>query len=318
MSAVILPDADDVKINPAAAETLAAAKRELHTRPADVNDAASEFNQGNEAGARDALANESRMPTRTAQIAAGDAPAKAKPPPAAQKPAAEETYDGAEAPELRGKSTREIAREYRALHRQIGVQGAELGALRRRADMLTTLTQHAPRQEEQAPTQPAEVDEIEYFADPKTAVDKAVASHPVMQSLKTAAQETLHRKVSETLGKEFPDHAATLADPEFRKYVSASPVRMALLKQAHQGYSLEAARELFGTWRALKGPAAPTSEKPADTKPATKAASAKSAASGDKRIFRRSEVIALMQNDPEKYEKLSPAIQKAYEQGRVK
>jgi hypothetical protein len=315
--AVILPEKEDIAVDPAMATRLEDARRELHTRPADSNEAAAEFYGEN---ARDALANESRMPTRTAQIA-GDAPTKAKPAPAPQKPAAD-VYDGEEVPELKGKSAREIAAEYRSLHRQIGVQGAELGAYRKKADELLRASLAARTA---APgTQAAEKNdgdaadlEIEYFANPKTAISKAVESHPVMQGLKAAATATLHRKVGEALTTEFPDHAATLADPEFRKYVSASPVRMALLKQAHQGYSLEAARELFGTWRALKGSAAPTSEKPADVKTPAKAADAKTPAKG-RRVFKRSEVQALMDREPERYAAMADEIAAAYARGDVR
>jgi hypothetical protein len=39
---------------------------------------------------------------------------------------------------------------------------------------------------------------------------------------------------------------------------------------------------------------------------------------GAKKTYRRADILALMENDPERYEALSHEIQKAYEEGRVR
>src|SRR5581483_10191437 len=104
-----------------------------------------------------------------------------------------------------------------------------------------------------APTGDAVDDETEFFRSPKTAIEKAIGSHPVVAAMKQAATETYQRKTTQQFLSEFPDAEKTINDPAFREWVSSSKIRTDLARQANENYDLEAAREIFGNWKALRG-----------------------------------------------------------------
>jgi len=278
--AVILPDAEAGDAN--AVELLAQAKAEVFEREPDVNEASVEFNEGTIDAARQAE-------TEASQASA----AQEKP----QPPAADANLP----PELRGMSAAQIAQEYRKLHADIGRQGSELGALRRHVALAEQIGSRAPAAAAEKIDRSDGGDGVEFFVDPKAAISRAVEQHPVLQSLKSAIIETKQRKSSAAFQAEFPGAADTMADPAFQQWVGASKVRTDLIQRAHQQYDLDSAREIFGTWDALRPPAA---------KPAP--------APSLKTIYRRAQVQQLMLDDPEKYAQLEPAISLAYSQGRVR
>jgi hypothetical protein len=209
-----------------------------------------------------------------------------------------------------------------------------------------------------APAAAAPVDESAFFAKPYEAVGKAIEDHPVIKEIRetlgrAAADQATARATAATeqFNRAHPDAPDILRDPEFRQWVAASPIRRTLLQRAHQAYDFHAGDEVFSTWKALrdvkqpKAPAAGTSGQqpaatPADVSAAAatlaaarkaKAAAAASAASvptggasgagkpsAGKKIFRRADVIKLMETDPERYEALADEIAQAYAENRVR
>jgi hypothetical protein len=152
-----------------------------------------------------------------------------------------------------------------------------------------------------------------------------------------------------------PDAPEILQDAEFRKWVSASKTRQRLLHEAHTQFNFESGDEVFSTWKALKdikrsapvadagttaAAAAPADDvsaaartlaaaRAAKTAAATQAAAAQAAAvpsggasagknTGGKKVFRRADVLHLMENDPDRYEALADEITLAYKEGRVR
>jgi hypothetical protein len=228
MTAIILPDAADIAADPKQAAVLEQVRREMNEHV--------EYKEGPRVEFQD---HAERLSTREAKVI--DEPvAKAKP---KQKPAPD-AYDGADVPELKGKTSGQIAREYLDLQRTIGSQGRDLGDARKH---LAALTPRAAPQARAEKTDPAS--DVEFFASPRESIAKAVASS--LQPLRAHIEQTRNTKASETLAKEFPDFQSTLSDQAFRDYVGASKVRMALLRQAHENYDMDSARELFGTWAQL-------------------------------------------------------------------
>lgn len=150
-----------------------------------------------------------------------------------------------------------------------------------------------------------------------------------------------------------PDANEIMRDPEFRQWVGASRVRQALLQQAHTKFNFDAGDEVFSTWKALKGvkQSANTGEqaaaqsaadevsaaartlaaaKAAKTAQAAQAAATSAAAvpsgsaagggksGGAKKVYRRADIMRLMEEDPDRYEQLSDEITAAYREGRVR
>lgn len=207
-----------------------------------------------------------------------------------------------------------------------------------------------------APAAPA--DESEFFAKPFDAVSKAIENHPVIKEIRetmgrAAAEQATSRAASATerFQRAHPDAPDILRDPGFREWVAASPVRRALLQRAHQAYDFDAGDEVFSTWKALRGvrqqatPDAGTGKQSAAATPADVSAAAatlaaarkakqdaqaKAAAvptggasgagkpSAGKKIFRRADVIRLMETDPDRYEALADEIAQAYAENRVR
>jgi hypothetical protein len=266
--------------------------------------------------------------------------------------------------EFKGKSKKDILKMYQDAHKVIGRQGSELGELRAKADHAIKLSLEALRgRKPDAPAAAAKeepLDESELFSKPTEFLNKALANSPVIKEIRealgqTAAAQATSRAAASTsrFNAAHPDAPEILRDPEFRQWVSASPVRSALLRRAHQMYDFDSGDEVFSTWKALKGvkqasnntgeqpkvPAAPAAagdpvSEAAKTLAAarkakqdaaaraagvpTSGAAGASAGKGGKPIFRRADVLRLMETDPERYEALSDEIRIAYEEGRVR
>lgn len=255
--------------------------------------------------------------------------------------------------DLKGKTPAQLAKMYRDAQSLIGRQGQELGEFRRKADQLIQASLAAiAAKKEAAPAAkevPAEQDDTEFFAKPKEAIARAIAEHPTIKKIaETLGQVEKDKAVSiatsntERFNKAHPDAAQIIQDPEFRQWVGASKVRQQLLTQAHSKFDFDAGDEVFSTWKALKGvKAAPAAAEGASETDAATAASeaaralakrkqalnaAKTPTGGNgvqnkgaaKKIYRRADVLKLMEQDPDRYEALSGEIQLAYQEGRVR
>lgn len=281
------------------------------------------------------------------------APAAAAPAAEPAKPAEDEIPE-----ELRGKTPAQLAKMYREAQSAIGRQGSELGDLRRRVDgfiQATLAGQNKPAPTAAAPAAapaaPAELDEAEFFRKPFDAVQKAIAEHPAIKRIeetlgKTAADQASARAADakHRFDSAHPDAVDILANPEFQAWVGASRVRQGLLMRAHRHYDFDAGDEVFSTWKALnKKPAAPAAASAAAPAVDPAAAASDAArtlaarrrelqaagvptggngsaapASGSKKIFRRADILDLMENNPARYEQLAAEIELAYREKRVR
>lgn len=242
-------------------------------------------------------------------------------------------------PELKGKSPAEIARMYREAQTLIGRQGSELGELRRTADQYIKahLTAAAkakapakPAAEEKAP------DDVDFLVNPNASINKAIANHPAVRQLHGVAKEMAVREIARQRAdatREFqtahPDAGEVLNDPAFREWVGKSEVRQALLVRAHHNYDLKAANEIFNTWKELKAARTPAqSATPKEAKsvadrksarvPTGGNASPRQAGGKGEKIYRRADIIRLMESDPDRYAMMADEITKAYQEGRVR
>lgn len=292
-----------------------------------------------------------------------EAPAAAKPEPtapAAKAPAKKSADDIPQ--ELLAKTPAELARMYREAQALIGRQGQELGEYRKRVDRIVEKSLSAlaaakgptsAGKPAEKPADPiAEMEESEIFAKPKDAISKLIENHPVIQGIKqqlgqAAAVQAASRANAavERFNQAHPDAEQVFRDPEFRKWVAASPIRQRLFVTAHRNFDFAAGDELFSTWKALRGvgvrsstegttesakqdvsAAASTLAKAAAAKRAAAAQAAAaptggasaSKAGGAKKIYRRADVLRLMEEQPERYEMMADEIAKAYAEGRVR
>jgi hypothetical protein len=207
-----------------------------------------------------------------------------------------------------------------------------------------------------AETKPALSDDEEdaqVFAKPREAISKLIENHPLIKEIRdtlgkaaaektTAAMKTNEQKFAEA----HPDAQEIVNDENFQEWVKKSPVRTALMQRAHKHYDFVAGNEVFETWKALQG----VGKKPAVDTAAEEAAAASAAAatlakrkatlkaagvptggnagqsagagagkSGDgKPIYRRIDVLNMMENDPERYASMADEFAAAYAEKRVR
>lgn len=216
----------------------------------------------------------------------------------------------------RGKSASDIARMHQEAEKAIGRQGQELGDLRRVVDDILVkqseiITKKEPPQE------------VDFFADPKAAVAQSIESHPMVAELK---QHTANAKKASSQAELIRRHADAydlIADQAFIEYATATPTRRALLKQADSNLDVDAADELFTSYKERKALLQQTvqSEKQARSSSVQAASTGSSRvsaeASSTKKKYRRADIIKLMREDPDRYASLAGEIRRAYSENRV-
>ena len=216
----------------------------------------------------------------------------------------------------KGKSAKEIAEMHQQAEKLIGKQGSEVGELRKVVDdFISTQT----LKESQTTETPVTSDE--FYENPQKNVNKQIDSHPAIKEAQKAAQEMKRTATLTRLNSEYPDLEATVQDPNFAEWIKSSRVRSELYNRAEVEFDYDSAKELLSNWSDKKERVAKVAEtSKIDKDNQLKAASVGSKGNNEpvsKKKYRRSDIIKLMQTDPEKYDSLSDEIMLAYQEGRV-
>lgn len=241
---------------------------------------------------------------------------------------AEEAPEVAEEPEVaddlpekyQGKSTAEIARMHQELEKRLGQQSQEVGELRRHFDEYVQSSINS--QQSSAPEAPAE--DVDFFADPAAAVAKAIENHPSLQQAQAVAAEMAKSQALAKLKTAHPDMNEVLQDEKFKEWVGASEVRTQMYQDADQRYDFAKANELLNLYKERANVVQQTavvekqSRKNEVKKASTGTARSNPEGASPKKVYRRRDIIELMNSDPKRYEALMPEIMKAYAEGRVK
>lgn len=242
---------------------------------------------------------------------------------AAEEVVAEEPSEDDLPEKYKGKSAKELAEMHSNLEKLMGKQSAEVGELRKAFDEMVKTSIAAQNNSAQTAPEP-EVDDIDFFTDPKKAVEKALANHPTLKQAQAVAAEMAKEKAIAALQSAHPDMKEVLGNEKFQEWVAASKIRTNLYKEADQNYDYDSAKELLDLWKEKSHVAkqAVATEKVAQKNEVKKASTGSSrsnpAGQSTKKTYRRRDIIDLMQKDPKRYEALQPEIMKAYAEGRVK
>jgi len=217
-----------------------------------------------------------------------------------------------------GKDLKEIIRMHQEAEKLIGRQGSEVGELRKIVDDFVKAQTASKGQ-----PQTDEVAEDDYYSDPKTAVYKAIENHPKVKQAEMAVTEMNRSKALQTLQSKHPDFGDIVQDPAFQQWVQASKVRSELLVRADKAFDIDAADELFSTWKDRRQAASATvsAEKQARSKSIKSASTAVGSGSDEApsaKIYRRADIIRMMQTDPDRYDSMQDEIMAAYREGRVR
>jgi hypothetical protein len=234
----------------------------------------------------------------------------------------EQSQQEDELPEkYKGKSAKDIARMHQEAEKALGRQGSEVGELRRLVDDFIK-AQTIAKTQQQAPVED-ETDDVDFFADPQGALNKAIAKHP---KIKAAEELTLNMKKAEalaTLKSQHPDFQNIIQSQDFADWIGKSKVRQELFLRADQAYDFDAANELLSTYKERQAVVEKTKAvEQVERKQAVKAASTGvgkgSGESIGKKTYRRQDIIDLMIRNPDRYAALADEIMQAYAEGRVK
>jgi hypothetical protein len=230
-----------------------------------------------------------------------------------------------ESPELpekyRGKSVEDLVQMHQELEKFSGKQSTEVGELRKVVDdyIQTQLsTQQAPLEQQQD-----DESDVDFFVDPKTAVSRAIDNHPKIREAQAYTEQAKKQATLAQLQQRHPDMEAVLQNPKFAEWIKGSKVRTQLFVQADQLYDYDAANELFSLWKEKNQVVQQTAQaEKAARKSAVNSANtgnARGTAEGSrKKVYRRADIIKLMQDDPDRYMALQPEIMAAYAEKRVK
>ena len=248
-----------------------------------------------------------------------EAEAKAEAPAEEVSEVVEEPVAADDLPEkYQGKSASDIARMHQELEKRLGQQSQEVGELRRHFDEYVQTS----IQKTSAPEAP--VEEVDFFADPAAAVAQAIENHPSLQQAQAVAAEMAKSQALAKLKTAHPDMNEVLQDEKFKEWVSASEVRTQMYQDADQRYDFAEANELLNLYKERANVVQQTavvekqSRKNEVKKASTGTARSNPEGASPKKVYRRRDIIELMNSDPKRYEALMPEIMKAYAEGRVK
>ena len=199
-----------------------------------------------------------------------------------------------------------------------GQQSQEVGDLRRSVDSLIQ-AQLSQQGQAQAPQEEAAPD---FFEDPEAATARMIDNHPTVKAAAESAKQYDKMTSKTQLVAKYPDMDAIVADEAFLKWVQASPVRISLLRNAHNNFDFASADELFGNWKerqtmAAQAVAMDVKERAQTVKEASTGSPTGGSASTSVKKYRRGDIIDLMKRDPKKYQRMSAEIMQAYKEGRV-
>lgn len=215
------------------------------------------------------------------------------------------------------KSLEDVVRMHQEAEKLLGKQSSEVGDLRKSVDDLLK----AKLNEDASSPNKKEEPELDFYEDPKGSVSKAVENSDTIIQMKELLAKQQQQGVLKQIGDKHPDYEEIIKNQNFVDWIKSSVVRTELFQRADK-YDFNAADELLSNWKEIKGVVEKTeSLNEKDRKLQVKAASTGGKGSGEpmsRKIYRRSEIVNLMINDPQRYQANVDLFDKAYAEGRVK
>lgn len=228
-----------------------------------------------------------------------------------------------EIPELpqkyRNKSIEEVVRMAEEADKTMNRHAQEVGEVRKLADELLR-SQLTKKAEVEKPK------EVDFFENPQEAFRQAIESNPKVVAAEQYGNQMKQELSRQRLAAKHPDLMNVVQDAEFVEWVKASPVRMKLYAEADRNFDFDSGDELLSTFKQLKT----VKIVPRETvtyevdKEARKQAMQSAAvdtggtSESSRKVYRRADLMRLMQRDPSRYEAMSAEILVAYREGRVK
>ena len=225
----------------------------------------------------------------------------------------------------KNKSVADLITMHQNAESLLGRQSSEVGELRNIVDDFIKNSYSSKSTQEQDPS----VDDAGFLDNPVDSVNKLVENHPAIKEAKEAKLSAKQQAAMTSLQRRHPDMQELFADEKFLAWIGDSPYRVRALREANDNFDVDAADEIFGTWKELQqhsssnndgdGQAEIVKDEQQQNLNAAKTGNT-GTGGGDttKKIFRRSDIIRLIQTDRPKYEAMAHEIEQAYKEGRVR
>ena len=232
--------------------------------------------------------------------------------------ASEELNDEDMPDKYKGKDIKDIVQMHQEAEKLLGRQSSEVGELRKIVDDFVK----SQIQSASSPQQETD-EEIDFFSDPEKAIANAIEKHPSLKAAEQTSKAMLQQQTLTQLQNTHPDFLDIIKDTGFQEWVQGSAIRLELYQRADQQFDFDSANELIATWKERQNVVSETAKvQKEDRKRQLKVASTGSASGSteapSRKIYRRADIIKLMQTDPKRYTQLQPEIMAAYAEGRVK
>jgi hypothetical protein len=217
----------------------------------------------------------------------------------------------------RNKSLKDIIAMHQESEKLIGKQGNEVGELRRTVDdFIKTQTSRNLKTDVEP-----ELSDDDFYSDPIQATKRAIDEHPAIRDAKQQAIAMKQATVQNQIASKYPNFREIATSEEFGNWVNASKVRLELYNRAQDQFDFDSADELLSTWIERQE----YTKKVTDTSKLDREQQLKSADMGtsgatestSKKKYRRSDIIKLMQTDPDRYDSMAQEIMIAYRENRV-
>ena len=213
------------------------------------------------------------------------------------------------------KSTEELEKAYQELEKEKSRLGNEVGNLRKEVDQyIVPQLQNQGQQQ----TQEDSEEEVDFWENPEKAIEKKVN-----ESIEPVKQEISQRQAQEAQQRFFqqhPDAAEVYQSQEFQDWLEKNPATKNVLVQADQNYDADSASEILSLYKQSVGKTTNSNEPSHDSEAVKEATveGSQSQKSDNKKYYRRTDILRLQRENPQRYKELWPDILKAYEEGRVK
>jgi hypothetical protein len=217
----------------------------------------------------------------------------------------------------RNKSLKDIIAMHQESEKLIGKQGNEVGELRRTVDdFIKTQTSRNLKTDVEP-----ELSDDDFYSDPIQATKRAIDEHPAIKDAKQQAMAMKQATVQNQIAAKYPNFREIATSEDFGNWVGASKVRLELYNRAQDQFDFDSADELLSTWIERQE----YTKKVTDTSKLDREQQLKSADMGtsgatestSKKKYRRSDIIKLMQTDPDRYDSMANEIMIAYRENRV-
>lgn len=159
---------------------------------------------------------------------------------------------------------------------------------------------------------PKEEEEVDYFSEPKKAMEQFIT--PKLKEIEEKLDRNEKLSAVQQLYAKHPDAADVVKSSEFQEWIQAESSRRYAFENAQSG-NLSAADSILSDFKRAKKP---KQDRKSETQKASTGVTTASTAPTSRKIYKRRDIIDLMKKDPKRYESMAKEIRQAYAEGRVR